>query len=458
VNHESSFNCQTTLIMKKIIILVLVVLSKQMFAQKQTFDLVTYIPPTGWKKEIQPSVVSYSFINKKDTSWCQAGIFKSTVSKGSIEADFENEWNELVVKQYQATATSQTSDVQEAEGWKIKSGSGQFIFNNRPAAVLLTTYSGYGVCISIIATTASQRYLKNIEKLIGSVELKKPAVSSQPLVENSTTATVSSVGFAFTTTNFDDGWVGTEQADWVQVTKGNIKVLVHYPNKKTFSYGLLEGLKIAWDLLVAPRYSSISQLEFKPLSNWQPIEFAEADAIEKISGKSVHVVLFKMNYFNGSGKYIEFITPDKRSFEQEFGAYHQSSSGWEKMADMANYNKFAVAASDLKGKWTSDFSGFIQYVNAYTGADAGANTHASAENFLLGPGNTYKWDLSVASGQVGNIKFQSVKSSGKFSMIGNWQIKFSDIEGKPRTFNAYFSCIKGMRILWLDNKSYGKVE
>jgi hypothetical protein len=165
-----------------------------------------------------------------------------------------------------------------------------------------------------------------------------------------------------------------------------------------------------------------------------------------------------MNYSNGSGKYIEFISPTKNSFEQEFGAYHETSYGWEKMENMANYNKFAVAASDLQGKWTNDFSGAIQYVNAYTGFDAGMATHASVENFQIGPGNAYKWDLGVASGQVGNIKFQSVKSSGKFSMNGNWQINFSDMEGKPRTYNAYFSCIKGLRILWLDDRAFAKVE
>lgn len=206
------------------------------------------------------------------------------------------------------------------------------------------------------------------------------------------------------------------------------------------------------------RYSSASNFEFKPITGWQSIEFAEADMVEKTTSKTVHVVLFKMNYSNGSGKYLEFITTNKNSFEQEFGAYHESTSGWEKMESMADYNKFAVAASDLAGKWTSDFSGAIQYVNAYTGFDAGMDTHASNENFQMGPGNSYKWDLGVASGQVGNIKFQSRKSGGKFSMTGNWQVNFSDIEGKPRTYNVYFSCIKGLRILWLDNRPFAKAE
>jgi len=165
-----------------------------------------------------------------------------------------------------------------------------------------------------------------------------------------------------------------------------------------------------------------------------------------------------MNYSSGGGQYMEFITQNKRAFEQEFGPYHQTTSGWEKMEHMATYNKFSVAAADFKGKWTNDFSGSLSYINAYTGASVGTDTHASIANFVFGPGNIYKWDIGVASGYVGSIKFQSVRSSGRFTVPSNWQVSFSDIQGKPRAFNAYFSAVKGGRILWLDGKAYGKLE
>ena len=142
----------------------------------------------------------------------------------------------------------------------------------------------------------------------------------------------------------------------------------------------------------------------------------------------------------------------------EFGPYNAEELGWDKMVMMAGYNKFAVAESDLQHKWTNKFTGIQQYVNAVTGLDAGMNTHASTENFNFLPGNQYNWDLVVASGMVGSIKFESVKSSGKFSMIGNWQINFSDLEGKPKTYDVYFSCIKGFRILWIDQQAFARVE
>jgi hypothetical protein len=287
-----------------------------------------------------------------------------------------------------------------------------------------------------------------------------PVQNNQVDVIQQPSQAIQNTGFAFTTTNFDDGWTSTVQEDWVEVTKGNIKVLIHYPNKNADAYNsvLLDGLKNAWNVLVAPRYSTATNFEFKPITGWQSIEFAEADCIEKTTGKTVHVVLFKYNYSTGNGKYLEFITADKSSFEQEFGPYHQDTYGWDKMERMANYNKFAVAASDLTGKWTNNFTGMTQYVNAHTGADAGASTHASNENFEFGTGNTYKWDLGVASGFVGNIKFQSVKSNGKFSLPDNWKIYFSDMEGKPKTCNVFFSCIKGARVLWIGDTGFGKKE
>jgi hypothetical protein len=611
--------------------------SIQLLAQKEKFDLVTYTPPVNWKKEAQQNVVGYTFMSKDKKTFCQVGIYRSTTSKGSIELDFESEWNDLVVKTYKPSVAPEANEVIEADGWKVKSGASNFSLDGGTAMVLLTTMSGFNRVVSIIALTNSQDYLKDIEAFLSSIDLEKPKETPPPAVNNtgsdnsilgtwgasasdqsdyrvkngvmnyikrqytfntdgtyrfvtkafdplmdklilgkengtfqingnsitlspqksvleswtkkeggddfgkqvnsqslplekttyqfrkhyfsgiqetdlvlqadkptkrdgpfsgntvysnawyygpisksnpliefpgqnsqagntSVPAVKPSVakadGFQYTTTNFDDGWTSTVQEDWVQVTKGTIKILVHYPNKKSDEYNpdVMGGLKNAWNILVAPRYSSAANMVFKPVSSFETIDFAEADLTEMGSGKVVHVVFFKKNFSNGAGKYIEFITPDKATFEREFGVYSTESYAdiWTKMANMAGYNKFAVAPSDLKGKWTNDFSGFTQYVNAYTGNSAGMDTHSSAQEYTFGPGATYKWQLSVASGFVGNIKFQSVKSNGKFSNPSIWQVHFSDLEGKPKTYNVSFSCIKGARVLWIDGTAFGK--
>ena len=166
------------------------------FAQKETFDLVTYSPPTGWNKEVTETITSYTNSNKKNNSWCRIFIVKSTTSKGSIEQDFESEWQDLIVKNYNPTGTPQLEDVQELDGWKIKAGTGKFTFNNNDAVVMLSTASGFDQRVSIVVTTNSADYLKTVETFISSIELKKPdAQNPQKKISNNNVPVAGTWGF-----------------------------------------------------------------------------------------------------------------------------------------------------------------------------------------------------------------------------------------------------------------------
>jgi hypothetical protein len=525
----------------------------------------------------------------------------------------------MAVKQYSISDTMQATETQEADGWKIKSASGRFTFNNQPAAVLLTTFSGYDRCTSIIATTNTQVYLEDIQDFVGSIDLKKPEVNTQqpnignvpvvgswgksntvsqlynrfgnysynkqqytfnadgnysfaaktydekspetylikesgsfsisgnaitltpktsvieawskkngadnwnqlkssqkrPLeivtyqfsivdnnlllqtdtqterdgrfnngntytygppgtftpiqlpggdqviseekqkepVKQTTTQTNSSVknsGFAFTTTNFDDGWTSTVKEDWVAVTKGNMKVLLHYPKEGTiFPADPAPLTNAAWDILVAPRYSNLKNYKTTYITTYDRPYLGMGYATENATGKNVFIVFFHQGYLG----WLEFITPDKNSFIQQF-KFDPETIQWDSnsdlmipLANMTGYNKFAVAASDLKGKWTSDFTGIQQLYNVYTGQYAGMNINQSNEEFVFNAGNSYSWKLLAVNGVVGNVKYTEVKSAGQFSVPNNWQIYFSRIESGPRTFHAFWSCIKGARVL-----------
>lgn len=177
--------------MKKIILLcsfcvsVAIVLSPvEVSAQKETFDLTTYAPPKAWKKETTENTISYITVNKNNNTWCRIGIIKSSGSKGSIELDFESEWQELIIKNYKPADAPQLNEVQEANGWKIKGGTAKFIFNNSQAMVFLTTATGYNRCVSIVAVTNTQDYLKDIEAFLASVTLNKQEMSKQTTVGN----------------------------------------------------------------------------------------------------------------------------------------------------------------------------------------------------------------------------------------------------------------------------------
>ncbi|HEY0676949.1 MAG TPA: hypothetical protein VGD17_01640 [Chitinophagaceae bacterium] len=434
--------------MKKIFLLSLLSSAAAiLFAQKQTYDLVSYTPPAGWKKEVQKNLTSYTITDKKNNTWCQIFIVKSTVSKGSIEADFASEWQELAVKNYNPSGAPVSGDIEEAEGWKIKAGAGKFVFNNSDAMVMVTTFSGYDRCVSLVFISNNDAYMKEFDALLGSLELQKPDAGPQ---KSATNTSVTGSGFAFNTTNFDDGWTSTIQEDWVEVTKGNLKVLLHYPKDGTIFPADPEPLTTAaWNILVAPRYSNLKNYKTAYITTFNRPYLGMGYATEKATGKNIFIVLFRQ----GQSGWLEFIAPDKNSFIQQF-KFDPESIQWDSNADlmipllnMTGYNKFAVAASDLKGKWTSDFTGIQQMYSVYTGQYAGMNINQSNEEFTFNAGNAYSWKLLAVNGMVGNLKFAEVKSTGQFTVPNNWQVHFSKIEDRARTFHAFWSCIKGARIL-----------
>lgn len=282
----------------------------------------------------------------------------------------------------------------------------------------------------------------------------EPPVQNQQ--QNNTITPAISSGFKFNSTNFDDGWTGTVQEDWVEVTKGNIKVLLHYPKEGTVFPADPEPLtNAAWNILVAPRYSNLKNYRTAYISTYNRPYLGMGYATENSSGKQVFVLLFRQ----GEG-WLEFVTPDKNTFIQQF-KFDPETIRWDSESDlmkpllnMSGYNKFAVAAADFTGKWTSDFTGIQQLYNVYTGDYAGMHMNQSNEEFVFGAGNSYNWKLLVVNGMAGNAKFNQVKSSGTFSVPNNWQLHCTKIESGPKTFNAFWSCIKGARILNLLDAQY----
>jgi hypothetical protein len=606
-----------------------------LLAQEETFDLATYTVPVGWKKTSNTNnVIGYTITNNQKGTYCQIGIYSSAISKGSLEADFESEWQELIVKTYKPTTKPELVPKTSENGWDVQVGAAPFEYSGAQAIAMLVTASNKDRCVSIVILTNTEDYQPVIEKFLASVDLKKTEAGSQPVNGNNDIASILGTwtmsasdqssyrmnngvmnyivrqytlnengtytfitktfdplmdkillgkengtyqisgskltispqksvlegwskkdntdkwgsvlssqnialekvtyqftkhyfsgiqewslvlqagaptkregpfssntlfsnayyyspistshplieypgnqaavqetkkqpakgaaiisAFTFTTTNFDNGWTSTVQEDWVHVSKGELEVLLHYPTSKidvsSMDYKTISNN--AWNTLVAPRYSNLNNFVLlSGTSDYEKPHFIAADVTDNATGKKVYVALFK----KGNSGWIEFITSDKNNFVREFGLdiskvdyYNTESVVWDPLRKMADYNKFALGAADLEGKWTSNFAGMTQYVNMYTGADAGASSHSSTESFHF-TGNTYHWELTSASGMVGNLKFQGAKSDGRQSLPNNWQIHFSDLEGKPKTYNAFFSCVKGARILWLEDSAY----
>ncbi|CAN5148245.1 hypothetical protein BH09BAC3_BH09BAC3_25380 [soil metagenome] len=443
----------------KTIILCLIVLSNSvaLFGQnRQQFDIATFAPPAGWQSETTDFASSYTSTNNLTGGWCRASIYKSIVSSGIPLTDFNNEWGNLIAKAFPDAALP-TPEASTEEGWTSQAGVSKFQYNNQEAVAMLTTVTGYGVEMSFVVLMNSDEFILPVESFLGSIDLIKPAIKSVVQEKQPTTPAQSvppiieklsnNHGISISTINFDDGWIAQPFDDYVKVIKGQTTVLLHYGIEITDAMRNSNDIAAAlWNQIIAPRYTTSNVRKFdNGGACYFCIDFLEADAIEKLTGKNC-LVGFRMITTNGVSKCIEIITPSSPDFQQMF-------PDQKKIEALLNYNKFAVTEKDLVGTWEETSGAYVNMYSTVTGAYAGMNSASSAHKFIFKPKGQYESFHSGASGMVGSMQFYSQKYNGA-STITNWDITLTKrFNGKTEVFWAQFEAVRGGRVLHLVNKA-----
>lgn len=173
--------------MKSIIISILfAMLTANLFAQKQSFDIVSYTAPTDWTLKQGNDNVSYSRID--GASWAQIAIYQHRNCEGDIQTDFYKDWNELVAANKTISSPEKT-EPKTAEGWTVMSGSGVWQYNGANVASVLTVYSNNKICVAVLCNATAQPYLKNYKDLISSLDLDATSVNNTNASTNIETQT-----------------------------------------------------------------------------------------------------------------------------------------------------------------------------------------------------------------------------------------------------------------------------
>lgn len=278
-------------------------------------------------------------------------------------------------------------------------------------------------------------------------------VQTTPLVETKSEQPVMGQTFTFTSTNFDDGWVSTIAADFVEVKKGAMTVHIYYsiPFTDEIRNSNLEFSEYFWNKLVVPNYTVKSATRLvEPGYTYFRTYFIEGEAIHPKTGKPCYLAL-NVLVNSGIATPVLAIAPDKASYYQVFAEP-------KNLGTMSGYNKFAVSAKDITGVWEASSSAGVSLYNTYTGNYAGMNTAQSYDKFAFNADLTYTSRHSGASSVYGNNTAFTQDYKGKLA-VTNWEMSMTNRwQGTTDNYNCYFEAVKGGRILHLQDKKASAIQ
>lgn len=448
--------------MKAAAILLFLCCCTTIFAQQQKFDLVSYTPPKGWKKQATEQTVQWLHEDSTKGTFCIIMIFKSLQSSANSKENFDAAWETVVKEAVTINTAPEMQPVATEDGWEVQSGYAPFESEGQKGVALLATSTGFGKLVNILMLTNSDVYETQIANFLESVIIAKPAdaANNNAAEKSATQPSTKTVkdGFTFSSTNFDDGWVSTIHNDWVLVTKGDIKVYLWYALQ--YDYNKFSGTGIVdrdyyWDNYVS-KYFTIQTKQYKDggevIGSLKPA-YVEGWAIDKETGQKRFIGM-RLDISPNTAKIVIGSAKDESTLWQQFPKANGGAYSTSDLSNMNGYNKFALTANDILGTWqdgnTSTMQWYYTAGSANPGGYAGMTVAATSATFNFNTGGNYTSIHNGATGAVGNMSTFQQNYKGKYT-VTNWNVTASNRwNGKTETFDASFEVIRGGRILHLN--------
>lgn len=172
--------------MKKNFLLILFIcLAITVFAQKQSFDVISFSIPKSWQQKQFEGGVQYSITDKQTGGYAIALITKATASNAGANENFSIDWNKLVKAAVQVNGEPSMLDPTSDNGWEIISGTANYTDGNQNGVATLLTATGGNQMTSVLVMTNTSKYQEEIMAFISSLKLAK---ATQQVGTNSTPA------------------------------------------------------------------------------------------------------------------------------------------------------------------------------------------------------------------------------------------------------------------------------
>ena len=121
------------------------------------------------------------------------------------------------------------------------------------------------------------------------------------------------------------------------------------------------------------------------------------------------------------------------------------------LRNMVTKNHFALSPADLVGQWKGGTGAGMFSYNGTTGAYTGVEMSTESFEFNFNANGAYQSRIVRANGGVGTTSGADTRSSGNFT-ASHWELSATGFGGKTTVFDAYFSAVKGGRMLFLKPK------
>lgn len=143
-------------------------------AQKQKFDIASFIPPNEWQRLDSNGVVllqDAKTSNGQLTSFCQIFLYPSRESRSNATTNFKQEWNGRVAIPTGCKAKPVTNTGKTAEGWTVVTGQADITQQGLTYTCILLSASGYEKVMSVMVNVIGNEYLPVIDSFFAHMDL-----------------------------------------------------------------------------------------------------------------------------------------------------------------------------------------------------------------------------------------------------------------------------------------------
>lgn len=165
--------------MKKICLLALWLIScLPGFAQRETFDLLSFVPPAGWERSQNKDAISFLKYNSDRSGYCLIAVYDHREASNDVSKEFEIEWKSLIEDSKHIPLPPKPT-VEQGKDWSVITGSNTSS-TQPPYVANLISMVGQGKIVSVVVFISDENFMTSVQQFISELRLENQTPTAAP--------------------------------------------------------------------------------------------------------------------------------------------------------------------------------------------------------------------------------------------------------------------------------------